>query len=146
MGACYGEKGRGTSCTETPRIRKQVFLRSGAREGVEPVCPFCRTKFERPATIKINAMESISGGTCAFCGAFYIADPTSKNVGEVMMQALALAADQIGKDMSDMVAGEDYEDAVLNYDLRTHRSTGISRGFMDGYGRLYFLKVIRKPE
>ena len=62
-----------------------------------------------------------------------------------MMQALALAADQIGKDLSDMVAGEDYEDAVLNYDLRTHRSTGISRGFMDGDGRLYFLKVKRKP-
>jgi hypothetical protein len=34
----------------------------------------------------------------------------------------------------------------LSYDIRTHRSTGVSRGFMDNYGRLYFLKVKRKPE
>jgi hypothetical protein len=121
-------------------------LRSGAREGLEPVCPFCRTAFERPKTIVIDAAESVLGGTCGGCGAIYIADPTSKNVGEVMMQALRLAAEKLGKDMSEMVAGEDYEDTILNYDIRIHRSSGVSRGFMDNYGRLYFLKAKRKPE
>jgi hypothetical protein len=120
-------------------------LRSGSREGLEPVCPFCRTAFERPKTIAIDAAESVLGGTCASCGAIYIADPTGKNVGEVMMQALRLAAEKLGKDMTEMVAGEDYEDTILNYDVRVHRSSGISRGFMDHYGRLYFLKVKRKP-
>lgn len=121
-------------------------MRSGTREGSEPACPFCHTGLERPATIVINAMESVLGGTCGSCGAIYIADPTNKNVGEVMMQALAMAAVKLSKDVSEMVAGEDYEDAVLNYDLRTHRSSGISRGFMDGHhGRMYVLKVKRKP-
>ena len=121
-------------------------MRSGSREGLEPVCPFCRTNFARPTTIVLNAMESVLGGTCGACGAIYIVDPTSKNVGEVMMQALELAAEKLSKDVSELIAGEDYEDAVLSYDVRTHRSTGISRGFMDSYGRLYFLKVKRKPE
>ncbi len=75
----------------------------------------------------------------------YIVDPTSKNVGEVMMQALGIAAEKLSKDMSDLVAGEDYEDALLSYDWRTHRSPGISKGFMDGYGRLYIIKVKQKP-
>ncbi len=116
-------------------------MRSGTRESLDPTCPFCGSKLERPATIEISAMETALGGMCGTCEAFYIVDPTSKNVGEVMMQALGLAAEKLSKDLSEMIAGEDYEDAVLNYDVRTHRSTGISKGFMDGYGRLYILKV-----
>ncbi|MGE5172221.1 MAG: hypothetical protein ACM3MD_00130 [Betaproteobacteria bacterium] len=120
-------------------------MRSETRESLEPTCPFCGSKLKRPATIEISAMENVLGGTCSACGAIYIVDPTSKNVGEVMMQALGLAAEKLSKDLSEMIAGEDYEDAVLNYDVRTHRSTGISKGFMDGYGRLYIIKVKRKP-
>ena len=93
----------------------------------------------------VNMTERVSGGTCSTCGAIYLVDPTSKNVGEVMMQALSIAAEKLSKDMSELVAGEDYEDAVLSYNWRTHRSPGISKGFMDGYGRLYVLKVKQKP-
>jgi hypothetical protein len=92
----------------------------------------------------VNRTERVSGGTCGTCGAIYIVDPTSKNVGEVMMQALGIAAEKLSKDMSDLAAGEDYEDALLSYDWRTHRSPGISKGFMDGYGRLYIIKVKQK--
>jgi hypothetical protein len=92
----------------------------------------------------LNVMESVEGGVCKTCGAIYIADPTGKNLGEVMMQALGLAAEKLSKDTSDMVPGEDYDDAVLNYDIRTHRSTGISKGFMDGSGRLYIVNIKHK--
>ncbi len=92
----------------------------------------------------LNVMESVEGGTCGTCGALYIVDPTGKNLGEVMMQALGMAAEKLLKDMADMVPGEDYEDAVLNYDIRSHRSTGISKGFMDGSGRLYILNIKHK--
>jgi len=92
----------------------------------------------------INSSESVLGGTCGSCGALYIVDPTSKNVGEVMMQALGLAADKLSKDMSDMAAGEDYEDAILSYDLKLHRSSGEPKGFMDGNARLYMIKVMTK--
>jgi hypothetical protein len=120
-------------------------VRSGPREGSEPVCPFCRTKLDRPTDMAVNAVESVTGGTCKGCGAIYIVDPTSKNVGEVMMQALEIVAKKMSKDMSDLITGEDYEDAVLSYDWRTHRSPGISKGFMDGYGRLYVLRIKQKP-
>jgi hypothetical protein len=89
----------------------------------------------------IDVTESAIGGSCAGCGAFYLVDPTGKSVGATMMQALGLAAERLSKDLTELVPGEDYEDAVVNYDVRTHRSTGISRGYMDGYGRLYMVKV-----
>jgi len=92
----------------------------------------------------LNVMESVQGGTCGSCGAIYIVDQTGKNLGEVMMQALGLAAERLSKDISEMVGGEDYEDAVLSYDIRSHRSTGVSKGFMDGQGRLYIVNVKRK--
>jgi len=120
-------------------------LRSGSREGSEPVCPFCSVSLARPTTMTVNTTERVTGGTCVSCGAIYLVDPTSKNVGEMMIQALGIVAEKLSKDMSDLVAGEDYEDAVLNYDWRTHRSSGISRGFMDGNGRLYIVKVKQKP-
>lgn len=90
--------------------------------------------------MRISSMESVLGGTCAQCGALYIVDPTSKNVGEVMMQAIGVTASQLSKDSSEMVPGKDYEDAVLSYDWRTHRSRGAPKGFMDGFGRLYIIK------
>ncbi len=89
-------------------------------------------------------MEEVLGGTCRTCGAIFIVDQSGKNVGEVMMQALGMAADRLSKDLSEMVPGEDYEDAILSYDWRTHRSSGISTGFMDGSGRLYVVKAIKK--
>ena len=86
-------------------------------------------------------MESVLGGSCGSCGALYIVDPTSKNVGEVMVQALGMAAEKLSKDISDLVAGEDYEDTILSYDWKRHRSSGEPQGFTDGQGRLYFVKV-----
>ncbi len=99
----------------------------------------------RPAEIKISSMESVLGGKCSGCGALYLVDPTSRNVGEVMLQALGLAAQELSKEASDMVAGDDYDDVILSYDWRRHRSSGEPRSFMDRHGRLYFLKVKKKP-
>ena len=92
----------------------------------------------------INNTESVLGGACGSCGALYLVDPTSKNVGEIMMQALGLAADKLSKDISDMTAGEDYEDAILSYDMKLHRSSGEPKGFMDGNARLYMIKVMTR--
>jgi hypothetical protein len=96
--------------------------------------------------MKISAMETVLGGTCGTCGALYLLDPTSKNVGETMVQALGLAAARLSKDSSDMVAGKDYDDTVLSYNWRTHRSTGEPKSYMDGCGRLYVIKVKKGQE
>ncbi len=116
-------------------------MRETTREGVELSCPFCRGKLARPAEMKISAMEKVLGGTCGTCGALYLMDPTGKNVGEIMVQALDWAAARLSKDSSEMVPGKDYDDAVLSYNWRTHRSSGEPKGFMDGCGRLYVIKV-----
>jgi len=89
----------------------------------------------------ISSSESVLAGTCGSCGALYIVDPTSKNVGEVMLQALGIAAGRLSKDVADMVAGEDYEDSILSYDWRRHRSSGEPKSFTDGQARLYLIKL-----
>ncbi len=91
--------------------------------------------------MKISAFEKVMGGTCGNCGALYLMDPTGKNVGEIMVQALDLAAAQLSKDSSEMLAGKDYDDMVLSYNWRTHRSSGEPKGYMDGNGRIYVIKI-----
>jgi len=90
--------------------------------------------------MKITPTDIVQGGTCE-CGALYLSDPTVKNVGLMMAQALVAAADMLKKEIRDLVPEEDYQDAVLSYDWRNHRSTGVSKGYMDGSGRLYIIKV-----
>ena len=121
-----------------------MIMMAGTRQGLELVCPFCRNSLARPVEMRLSAMETVIGGTCGTCGATYLLDPTSKNVGEVMMQALGIAASRLSKDTVDLIAGEDYDDVVLSYDWRTHRSSGVSKSFMDGYGRLYFIRIKKK--
>ncbi len=116
-------------------------MRSGPREGVEVVCPFCRTPLYRPKDLRLSATEVVQGGVCKGCAAGYLLDPTGKNVGEIMMQGLGMAADRLGKDLTEMVAGEDYDEIVLNYDWRTHRSSGEAKGHLDRSGKLYIIKV-----
>jgi hypothetical protein len=118
-------------------------VRTGPREGKELRCPFCRTELARPEEISIGPGEKALGGTCA-CGAFYLMDPTGKNAGEIMAQALGMAAEALAKNLSELQAGDDYEDVILSYDWRTHRSSGESTGYMDGYGRLYLIKPNKK--
>jgi hypothetical protein len=62
----------------------------------------------------------------------------------VMLQALDLASRELSKEASEMVPGEDYEDVILSYDWRRHRSSGEPRSFMDRHGRMYVIKVKKK--
>jgi hypothetical protein len=108
-----------------------------------PKCPFCGVDLKRPESISFGGGETGLGGTCS-CGATYLADPTGKNVGTIMVQALGMAAEALSKRMEDLLPDEDYADAILSYDWRIHRSYGVSKGYMDGYGRMYVLKVNRR--
>jgi hypothetical protein len=116
-------------------------LRDGPRESIEPACPFCKRSLERPVPVQIGPGLQIPGGRCSACGARYLFDPTGKNVGEIMMQALELIASDLSREASELIAGEDFDDAILSYDWRTHRSSGEAKGFADRYGRLYMIKA-----
>lgn len=106
---------------------------------MEVVCPFCDRELPRPASMAVMPGDIRSGGRCG-CGALYLLDETGKGVGEIMVIGLEVVAHETAKSFTDLVPGEDYEDAILSYDWRTHRSAGISTGYMDGYGRLYVIK------
>ena len=105
-----------------------------------PSCPFCGAHLNRPEQMKISPSDIVQGGKCG-CGALYLVDPTGKDVGSMMAQALNWAADTLGKDVGSLAPDEDYQDMVLSYDWRNHRSTGVSQGYMDRNGRLYIMKV-----
>ncbi len=109
-------------------------------KAMAPRCPFCEADLKRPEAMKTGDAEPAQGGTCS-CGAIYLVDATGKNVGTIMAQALVLASELLGKKLSDLDSDNDYQDAVLSYDWRTHRSIGEVTGYMDGYGRMYVLKV-----
>ncbi|HAK58879.1 MAG TPA: hypothetical protein DCO77_00640 [Nitrospiraceae bacterium] len=87
----------------------------------------------------ISPFEKADGGKCE-CGAIYLSDTTGKNLGEIMLLALGLAAETLSKDAMELVADEDYEEVILSYDWRTHQSKGVSTGFGDGRGKLYLIK------
>jgi hypothetical protein len=118
-------------------------VRVREEKNAPPSCPFCGAPLQRPAEMKISPTDIVQGGRCS-CGALYLSDPTGKNVGLMMSQALVAAADLLKKEIADLVPDEDYQDAVLSYDWRNHRSTGVSKGYMDGSGRLYIMKVNKK--
>ena len=120
-------------------------MRVREEKDAPPSCPFCGAPLKRPEQMKITPTDVVPGGRCS-CGALYLSDPTGKNVGLMMAQALVAAADILKKDIGDMVPDEDYRDAVLSYDWRNHRSTGIAHGYLDGSGRLYIMKVGKKTE
>ncbi len=114
-------------------------MRTGSDKRSAPRCPFCDAELQRPSDMVISEMEKVQGGTCT-CGALFLLDPTGKNVGTVMVQALGVAAELLKKKMIEMAPGQDYEDAVLSYDWRTHRSSG-DGGYPDGMGRLYVIRI-----
>ena len=118
-------------------------MRVREEKNAPPSCPFCGAPLTRPEEMKISPTDIVQGGRCS-CGALYLSDPTGKNVGLMMAQALVAAADILKKEIGDLVPDEDYQDAVLSYDWRNHRSTGVSHGYMDGSGRLYIMKVGKK--
>lgn len=112
-------------------------------KAMAPRCTFCEADLRRPEPLAGEVADGVLGGTCS-CGALYLVDPTGKNVGTVMAQALTMAADRLGKKVSELDPERDYEDDVLSYDARTHRSIGRVTGYMDGYGRLYLMRVRTK--
>lgn len=109
-----------------------------------PICPFCRGTLSYPEDIRLSETETVLGGQCLLCGARFIVDPTGKNVGEAMVQALEMVSQELGKELAMLESGEDYEDCVLRYDLKFHQSLGPAERFIDRYGRLYVIKAKKK--
>ncbi|OGW29605.1 MAG: hypothetical protein A2X56_09365 [Nitrospirae bacterium GWC2_57_13] len=110
-----------------------------SRQGKGVYCPFCSSPLARPRPIQAGVGATVDGGACS-CGARYLTDPTGKNVGELMLQALTMMGEALSRGPFDLAQGVDYDEVILSYDWRMHRSLGEPEGYMDGHGRLYMFR------
>ncbi len=108
-----------------------------SREQTQPaLCPFCRRPIPRPRELEGGLWYEFDGGLCPTCGAHYAHDPTARNGGAVMLQAMVQACDGDWDRAIELAPGEDYDDAVLtHYDGQNHRLAETA------FGALYFIRL-----
>jgi len=104
-------------------------------------CPFCGAVLRAPEDIK-TASGAFIGGRCE-CGAVYVCDPTGHNVGEAYVDALTYAYGEDWASFMSFQAGEEYREAVFNYDLRTNRLWETRDIRRDYSGKIIFLKMTK---
>lgn len=109
------------------------------RDRSAPVlCPFCRVEIPRPKALDGLWFE-FDGGMCTRCGAFFAVDPTARNGGAVITQALVQACNGDWDKALGLGVGTDFEEAYLmHYDSYTHRLTATA------FGTVYFVRL--RPE
>jgi hypothetical protein len=99
-----------------------------------PRCPFCRAEILRPVELEGGQWYDFAGGFCD-CGAVFAHDPTARNGGAVLLQALVMAADGDWEKALDLAPGEDYDEGLVrHYNARDHRVEP------HAFGTLYFIR------
>jgi hypothetical protein len=99
-----------------------------------PICPFCRQRIERPEELDGLWFE-FDGGRCS-CGAQFALDPTARNGGAVLLQALVQACGGDWDQALTLSPGVDFdEDIVGGYNALNHRVGG------HAFGTLYFVRL-----
>lgn len=111
--------------------------------GEPPACPFCGAALPRPKP-RPGTSSLLPGGACA-CGARFVVDPTGRNGGDALLEALADASggDRARSDF--LVPGRDYDELIENYDVQLHRWIKGVRGYRRGMARLYLVKLKPSP-
>ncbi|MBM4275149.1 MAG: hypothetical protein FJ134_11910 [Deltaproteobacteria bacterium] len=98
-------------------------------------CPFCRGEISPPAPVEGGLWYEFDGGFCR-CGAVYALDPTARNGGAVLLQAMLMAC---GGDMDKVLSlspDTDYDEGhVHRYDGLNHRLEP------QAFGTLYFIRL-----
>uniref|UniRef100_A0A7C5EMJ5 PBS lyase n=1 Tax=Desulfobacca acetoxidans TaxID=60893 RepID=A0A7C5EMJ5_9BACT len=109
-----------------------------SRESTKPpYCPFCRQIIPRPHEVEGLWFE-FDGGVCS-CGTHFAVDPTARNGGAVLLQALVQACDGDWDYALSLAPEVDYEEAYLGrYNSQTHRVGGLA------FGTIYFVRLKEK--
>ena len=111
--------------------------------GEPPACPFCGAGLPRPKR-RTQTPSLLPGGRCA-CGARFVVDPTGRNGGDALLEALADACGGDRARGSFLQPGRDYEELIENYDAQLHRWIKGFRGYRRGMARLYLVKLTASP-
>jgi len=100
-------------------------------------CPFCDREIERPQEIEDDQWYEFEGGRCP-CGAVFAFDPTARNGGAVLLQAMVYACSGDWDWATSMGRDEDYLEArIEHYDSHTHQV-----GAEGAFGTIYFIRLI----
>jgi len=103
-----------------------------------PLCPFCGQEITPPHPFD-DFLYEFDGGECS-CGAIYGFDPTSRNGGMVMMQAMVQACKGDWEKAQALSSEIDYmEDIIQRYSSMTHRVNAPG-----AFGTLYFIRLKSK--
>ena len=104
------------------------------------LCPFCRREILPPREIKGGQWFDFNGGYCA-CGAVFAHDPTARNGGAVLLQAMLMAC---GGDMDramSLSVETDYDEGLIKrYSGTTHKVEP------QAFGTIYFIRLREEAE
>lgn len=101
-----------------------------------PICPFCRQRIDRPRPLEGLWFE-FDGGQCS-CGAHFAVDPTARNGGAVLLQALVQACEGDWDRALTLSPGVDFEEGFLGrYNSLKHAVGGTA------FGTIYFVRLIK---
>ena len=103
-----------------------------------PLCPFCGQEIAPPHSFD-DFLYEFDGGECS-CGAVYGFDPTSRNGGMVMMQAMVQACKGDWEKAQALSSETDYKEGLVQqYSSLTHRVNAPG-----AFGTLYFIRLKSK--
>ncbi len=101
-------------------------------------CPFCRREILPPREVKGGQWFDFLGGYCA-CGAVFAHDPTARNGGAVLLQAMLMACEGDMDRVLNLSSDTDYDEGhVQKYNDRTHKVEP------QAFGTLYFIRLREK--
>ncbi len=106
------------------------------RKTQPPKCPFCGQEIAPPQPMEDDPLFEFDGGSCS-CGAIYCFDPTARNGGAVMMQAMVQACRGDWDKAQSLSPGVDYVDGFLTrYSAQAHRVNAPG-----AFGTIYFIRL-----
>jgi len=109
-------------------------------------CRFCSRTLPRPKKRESDlALHPLLPGAKCPCGATYVVDPTGRNGGNALIEALIDATGDRHK-APFLMRGHDYEEYIENYNTDAHQFITGFRGYRRGMARLYLVKLIHKDE
>ena len=98
-------------------------------------CPFCRREILPPRQIKGGEWYDFTGGYCA-CGGVFAHDPTARNGGAVLLQAMLMACDGDMERVLNLSWKTDYDEGhVEKYNDVSHKVEP------QAFGTLYFIRL-----
>ncbi len=98
-------------------------------------CPFCRAEIPPPREMENIQWYDFDGGFCP-CGAAFAHDPTARNGGAVLLQAMLMACEGDMEAVLNLSHEVDYDEGhVQHYNGTTHRVEP------NAFGTLYFIRL-----